>query len=156
MKRFARAPLAWGIATWFGCGLSPVAPGTVGTLGALPLYFVLRGYGLPGLLGAALAITIVGVWAAGVVADLSESKDPQVVVVDEVAGVLVALAAAPRTTAGVVVAVVAFRFFDIVKPFPARAAERLPRGWGIVIDDIVAGVWAAALVAALRLTVGLG
>lgn len=142
--------LAWVIATWFGCGLSPIAPGTVGTIAALPIYFALRGLGPVAVLAAATVITLVGVWAATVVSEETNDHDPQFVVVDEVAGVLVALAAANRSTGAIVVAVVAFRIFDMSKPYPANAAERLPRGWGIVIDDVAAGAWAAALVLALR------
>lgn len=137
--------LAYAIATWFGLGFSPIAPGTLGTLAALPVYFALRGYGTIAVLAAAVAITLAGVWAAGVVARLIGTQDPQIVVVDEVAGVLVALAFAPHTMTAVVLAVVLFRIFDMTKPFPARAAERLPGGWGIVIDDVVAGAWAAVL-----------
>ncbi len=141
--------LAWSLATWFGCGLSPVAPGTVGTLGTLPLYFAIRGYGQLAIAAAALVVTGVGVWASNVVVDESGEKDPQRIVIDESAGVLVALAAAPPTWAGVALAVVLFRLFDITKPFPARRAERLPAGWGVMADDIVAGVFAAAIVAVL-------
>jgi len=142
--------VAWVLATWFGCGLSPVWPGTVGTLAALPVYFAVRGHGVGGVLAAALLLTVFGIWAAGIVADGSRMHDPQIVVVDEVAGVLVALAAAGPSLASVAAAVVFFRLFDVTKPFPARAAERLPRGWGIVVDDVVAGVWAALAVLGLR------
>jgi len=138
--------LAYVLATWFGCGRSPIAPGTVGTFGALPLYFAIRGGGPWVVLAAAVVITAVGIWAAGVVADTSGNHDPQIVVIDEVAGVLIALAAA-HSTLGIVLAVGLFRLFDITKPFPARRAEKLPRGWGIVVDDLVAGVYAAAVVA---------
>jgi phosphatidylglycerophosphatase A len=141
--------LAFILATWFGLGFSPIAPGTVGTIAALPLYFALRGFGPLAVLGAAAVLTLAGVWAAGIVAEHTGKHDPQIVVVDEVAGVLVALAFAPHSFAGVALAVVLFRVFDMTKPFPARAAERLPGGWGIVIDDIVAGVWAAVSTAAL-------
>lgn len=137
--------VAFLIATWFGLGFSPIAPGTVGTLAALPLYYALRDFGPSAILAAALVLTLAGVWAAGIVAEHTGTDDPQIVVVDEVAGVLVALAFAPTTLAGVALAVVLFRVFDMTKPFPAGAAERLPGGWGIVIDDIVAGVWAAVL-----------
>ena len=89
--------VAWVIATWWGCGLSPVAPGTVGTLGALPLFLALRERGPAVILAVGLAIAAVGIWAAGRVAEATASKDPQRVVVDEVAGVLVALAAAPQS-----------------------------------------------------------
>lgn len=142
--------LAFAIALWFGCGLSPVAPGTVGALGALPLYFLIRSRGGAFVLGVAALVAAVGVWAAGVVSDVQRIKDPQIVVVDEVAGTLIALAAAPLTVQGVVAAVVAFRVLDVVKPFPARQAETLPRGWGVMVDDLVAGAQAALLVTVLR------
>lgn len=137
------------LATWFGCGLSPVAPGTVGTIGALPLWMLVREAGPLGVLATAAVVTVVGVWSAGVVARDGGSKDPQIVVIDEVAGVLVALAAAPPTVLGVAAATLLFRVFDMTKPFPARRAESLPGGWGIVLDDLVAGVQAALLVRAL-------
>jgi phosphatidylglycerophosphatase A len=141
---------AFVLATWFGVGFSPIAPGTLGTLATLPLYFAIRGSGPFAVLAAAIVLTAAGVWAAGIVAAHSGKHDPQFVVVDEAAGVLVALAFAPSTAKGVALAVVLFRVFDITKPFPARAAERLPRGWGIVIDDIVAGIWAAVALACAR------
>jgi phosphatidylglycerophosphatase A len=143
--------LAYWLAVWFGCGRVPRAPGTVGTLGALPLYWLLARGGPAAIAGAALVITLVGVWAADRVARRLQTHDPQIVCIDEVAGVLVALAAAPRSFAGIAAAVVLFRIFDVVKPWPARAAERrLPGGWGIVLDDVVAGLWAAALLLAAR------
>jgi phosphatidylglycerophosphatase A len=138
------------IATWFGCGRSPVAPGTVGTLGALPLWFAVRGGGPKAVLVTAAAMTLIGVWAAGVFAAERGAKDPQEVVVDEVAGVLVALTAAPPSFAGTALAVVLFRVFDITKPFPTRHAEQLPGGWGIVLDDVVAGMQAALVLGGLR------
>lgn len=142
----AEKRLAWVLATWFGCGLSPIAPGTVGTLGALPLYFLVRGHGPQAVLGTAVLVTLIGIWASNRVIEATGEKDPQRIVIDEAAGVLLALAAAPMTTRGVVVAVLLFRLFDITKPFPARHAERLPDGWGVMLDDIVAGIFAAILV----------
>jgi phosphatidylglycerophosphatase A len=113
---------------------------------------VLRPFGPWAALLAALALTAVGIWAASLVAERAKAKDPQFVVIDEVAGVLVTLAAAPPTLAGLIVGVVLFRVFDQWKPWPARLAEqRLPGGWGIVLDDIAAGVWGAAVLVALRL-----
>lgn len=140
------------LATWFGCGYSPVAPGTVGTLGALPLYALLRAGGRPALLAGALATTAVGVWSSGRVAARRGLKDPQVVVIDEVAGVLLALAFAPPTRAGVTAAVLLFRTFDIAKPWPIRKLEALPGGWGVMMDDIAAGAVSAAILVALRRT----
>lgn len=148
--------LAWVLATWFGCGRSPVAPGTVGTLGALPLWLVVRDAFPHAVLATAVVLTFAGVWAAGVVARAHRAKDPQIVVVDEVAGVLLALAIAPATTAGAIAAVVLFRLFDMWKPFPARQAERLPGGWGIVLDDVVAGVQAGAVTQLLAATGAFG
>lgn len=145
MKTAAR----W-LGVWFGCGYVRVAPGTAGTLGALPLYFLVRGGGPVAIVLTAIAVTVVGIWAAGIVADQEKMHDPQIVVIDEVAGVLFALAAAPATLAGIATAVVAFRVFDSTKPFPARRAEKLPRGWGIVLDDVVAGFQAAAVIGVLR------
>lgn len=147
--RTSTEKLGWVLGTWFGCGLVPIAPGTVGTIGALPLYYAVRGHGTAALLALVLVVTCVAIWSAGVVAGVVGRHDPQIVVIDEVAGVLVPLAIAPPTVAGVVVSVVLFRIFDMTKPFPARAAERLPRGYGIVLDDTFAGAWAAAFVLGL-------
>lgn len=142
--------VAWALATWFGCGFVPVAPGTAGTLGALPLYFAVRGAGPLAVLGAAAALTVVGVWAAGIVAEDTGRHDPQIVVIDEVAGVLVTLAAAGTSLVAVAVGFVLFRIFDSTKPFPAGRAERLPGGWGIVLDDVAAGAWGALGLVGLR------
>lgn len=145
-----RQRIAYLLAIWFGCGRSPVAPGTVGSLGALPLYFAVRAGGPFAVLAAALAITALGIWASDVAAAAARVKDPQFIVIDEVAGTLLALAAAPTSALGIVVAVALFRLFDISKPFPARRMEKLPGGWGIMLDDVVAGLQAAAIVGALR------
>jgi phosphatidylglycerophosphatase A len=138
--------LAWVLATWFGCGLSPIAPGTVGTLGALPLYFAVRAHGPAAVLALGIVVTLVGIWASNVVVRETGEKDPQRIVIDEAAGVLLALAAAPPTWTGVALAVVLFRAFDITKPFPARRVEKLPAGYGVVLDDVVAGAYAAAII----------
>lgn len=145
-----RTRVAFALALWFGCGLSPVGPGTVGSLGALPLYFLVRGWGPLAVLATAVVITAVGVWSSGVVAVTRRIKDPQVVVIDEVAGVLIALAAAPLSPLGTLSGFVLFRLFDMTKPFPARAAERLPGGYGIMFDDVVAGLQAAGILLLLR------
>jgi phosphatidylglycerophosphatase A len=142
--------LARVLATWFGCGLSPVAPGTAGTLGALPLYLALAQGGPVVVAAGALVVTLVAVAASARVVRLLAAKDPQIICIDEVAGVMVALTAAPSTWPGVVVAVVLFRLFDMTKPWPARALEELPGGWGVVLDDVAAGVWAALLVLGAR------
>jgi phosphatidylglycerophosphatase A len=156
MRRDARTVTGWTLATWFGCGLVPLAPGTAGTFGALPLYLLVRGGGATTILLTAAVVSLLGIWASNIVIRDSGEKDPQRIVIDEAAGVLVALAAAPPTLTGVALGVTLFRLFDITKPFPARRAESLPMGWGVVVDDLVAGVWAAAALLLLRAAGALG
>ena len=149
--RTQKTHVAYLLGTWFGCGYVPYAPGTAGTLGAIPVYLLLRPYGAWAVFAAAVVLTVVGIWAADIVAKHSGLKDPQLVVIDEVAGVLVTLTVAPPNLTGLVVGVVLFRIFDQFKPWPARAAERkLPGGWGIVLDDIAAGVWGAVVILGLH------
>jgi phosphatidylglycerophosphatase A len=136
--------VSWALATWFGCGLVPVAPGTVGALGAIPLYLLVIRGGKPALLAAAVGVTAAGIWAASRVARELGKKDPQLVVVDEVAGMLVTMLPVTAVTPRAIVAgFVLFRVLDIVKPWPVRSIEKLPGGWGIVLDDVAAGVLGA-------------
>lgn len=138
------------LGTWFGCGLAPLAPGTVGSIGAVPLHLLLRGTPLWLHVAAIAAVTAIGVWAGGRVAAALNLKDPQLVVIDEVSGTLIAMAAVRDL--GVipqVVALAAFRLFDIWKPGPIRRAERWPpAGVGIMADDVLAGIAAAVVVRA--------
>lgn len=129
--------LAYAIATWFGCGYFPKGPGTVGSLAAVALTLA----GVPPGIAAALFF-LPAVWAAGVVAK-ERGEDPQIVVADEVIGQWIALAAAPAGWKGALAAFLLFRFFDIVKPWPIRLFERLPGGWGVILDDVAAGAAAA-------------
>jgi len=143
--------VAFALATWFGCGYAPFAPGTAGTLGAIPLYLALRPLGAGVVLAAALMLTAVGVWAASVVVTETGLKDPQLVVIDEVAGVLFVLAASPFTWVATIAAVLLFRLFDQLKPWPAYVAGRfLPSGWGVMFDDVFAGLWGAAAITLLN------
>ncbi|MEO7112550.1 MAG: phosphatidylglycerophosphatase A [Polyangiaceae bacterium] len=141
MARDARTQAAYVLGTWFGCGRTPLAPGTAGTIGAIPLYLLVRPFGVWAVALAAVVATVVGVWASHIICDDSKLKDPQFVVIDEVAGVLVTLLVAPFSWHGVLAGFVLFRLFDQLKPWPARAAEKWPRGWGVVMDDVFAGVW---------------
>lgn len=143
--------IAYLIATWFGCGRVPLAPGTAGTLGAIPLYLLLRPSGSAVVLLVAAVLGAVGVWAADRVILATRQKDPQIVVIDEVVGVLVTLAASAPTWTSLVTGVVLFRIFNQWKPWPARSLESLRGGWGVVMDDVAAGVWGAAVLGALRL-----
>ena len=135
------------LATWFGSGLLPKMPGTWGSLAALPFAILIVAWaGTWGLLAAAVVATLVGVWAAGVYAARSGQQDPQAVVIDEVAGQWLALVPVAHDLRLYLVAFLAFRFFDIVKPWPAGRIDReLKGGWGIMLDDVVAGLYAAAL-----------
>jgi len=127
-----------------GLGLAPVAPGTCGTLLGVALAFVSPPFLVPAL---ALAFAVAGV-ALGRAAETSAGhRDPRWFVLDEVAGYLaaaVALPVASRPAASLSAAFVAFRVFDVAKPWPCRRVERWPAGWGIVADDLVAGIYANA------------
>jgi phosphatidylglycerophosphatase A len=143
--------LAYWLSIWFGCGRVPKAPGTAGTLGAIPLYLLLAHLGGPiAVAAAALAVTAVGLWSSTQVARRLGIKDPQIVCIDEGAGVLITLVAAPAGWKGLLAGVVLFRLFDQFKPPPARQAERLPEGWGLLMDDVFAGLWGAAVLVAAR------
>lgn len=142
--------VAYVLGTWFGCGRVPLAPGTAGTIGAVPLYLLLRPHGPWVVLGAAAGLCLIGVWAANRVIADGHEEDPQIVVIDEVVGVLVTLAASRPTWTSLVVGVVLFRIFDQWKPWPIRNLESLPRGWGVVMDDVAAGALGAAVLGALH------
>lgn len=132
-------------ATWFGTGFSPFASGTVGTLGAIPFYLLLARLDLPLYLLTAAAFTLFACWSAGFGNELWGEHDSGKIVIDEVAGYLVTMIAVPPSWPGVVIGFLAFRFFDILKPQPARWFDRsLKNGYGVVLDDIVAGVYACA------------
>jgi phosphatidylglycerophosphatase A len=145
-RRLARV-----LATWFGCGTSPRAPGTVGTMGAVPLYLLVAQAGRVAIAATALVVTGLGIWGSSVVIDERRESDPQVVVIDEVAGLLVTMIAVVRFSwRSLIVGFIAFRLFDIVKPWPVRQLERLPGAWGVVFDDLGAGTLAALTLIVLQ------
>jgi phosphatidylglycerophosphatase A len=135
------------ISTWFGCGYAPFGPGTAGSLAALAIAWLLvryAGWHTMWLAPLAIAGTGPAMWAAGVTARELQQKDPQRVVVDEVLGQWLALAAAgPLNCKSWTAAFFLFRLFDIWKPPPVRQLERIPGGAGIVADDLMAGIYAA-------------
>jgi phosphatidylglycerophosphatase A len=101
-------------------------------------------------------VALAGIWASRIVERELNKKDPQLVVVDEVAGMLVTLTPMPVLSwRAVAIGLVLFRFFDIVKPWPVRLFEKFPDGWGIVLDDIVAGFLSATILAVVRALGGL-
>jgi phosphatidylglycerophosphatase A len=142
-----RVKLANLISTWFGCGYAPKAPGTAGSAAALAIGILLHEYAGFGQWQFALlaAVTLIpAVWAAGVTAVASGLKDPQFVVIDEVIGTWIAMTGALRYNwASYLAALALFRLFDIWKPPPVRQLEALPGGWGINLDDVMAGIYAA-------------
>lgn len=152
-------PEHW-LAYGFGAGLSPMAPGTMGTLVAIPIYLVLAS--LPGLvyMVAVAALIAVGIWACGKVAAESGQDDPPAIVWDEVVGFLVAMAAAPVVSlAWIIMGFLLFRLFDIYKPWPVSwAQERFRGGLGIVADDLIAGAmaWVVLTFMAMIVSASLG
>ncbi len=130
------------IATGAGSGYSPIAPGTAGSGVGLLVYAALARLPLAGYLGAVVATTVAGVWAAERAEKTFGRKDDGRITVDEVAGMLVSLVALPVRLDVAITAFFLFRLFDIVKPPPARWCETLPGGLGVMADDIVAGIYA--------------
>lgn len=140
------------IATWFGSGLLPKAPGTWGSLAALPPALLLFWMGGPWMLVAGAAIAFAsGTWAASRYAAALNKSDPSEIVIDEVAAQWLVLAVLPPTALAWFAGFAFFRFFDIVKPWPVSLADRrLKGGLGIMADDIVAALYAILLVLVCR------
>jgi phosphatidylglycerophosphatase A len=134
------------LASFFGLGFFPVAPGTLTSLAIVLLYkYLIHVLALPYLLLIFLLLCVLGVLAAAVYSSELRKTDPRQVVIDEAAGqLLVLLSISPDWTL-LVIGFLLFRFFDILKPFPIRRLERLPGGWGIMADDIAAALMAKAL-----------
>jgi phosphatidylglycerophosphatase A len=148
----ARQPLSFWhpaslIATWFGSGLLPAIPGTWGSLAALPFAaLIVRAGGSWALLAAASIAFLLGLWAGARYADSIGQPDPGKVVIDEVAGMWLALLPAVHHLPAYAIAFLFFRIFDILKIWPANVVQaRLKGGLGIMADDIVAGLYAGAL-----------
>jgi len=149
---------AFAVATFFGAGYGKPGPGTWGSVAALLLWAACNWFLHPSpqtllfilLAGFALSL-LVGIPAATIVARETGRKDPQIVVVDEVAGQWITLLGCPFDWKHALICLVLFRLFDMTKPPPVRQLESLPEGWGIVIDDVAAGLYAWGIAALLRL-----
>jgi phosphatidylglycerophosphatase A len=139
------------LATGLGSGYSPVAPGTAGSALGVLLFWPLAARGPLVQLAAVLVLSLVGALAASRVARSVGRKDPGLVVVDEVAGQWLTLTALPFTPVVAALGFVLFRVMDVFKPWPARGLEALPEGWGIMADDLAAGVYAHLALRALLL-----
>ena len=143
--------LALGIATC-GVGYLPLIPGTFGSLVGVGIFFLLRRTPA-GLVVAIVVVTLAGIWAGSRTEELAGRKDPGKVVIDEVAGQLIAMLPLAFfqqwSIVPVMISFALFRFFDIVKPYPANRLQDLKGGSGIMLDDLVAGVYAAVIVTIL-------
>ncbi len=137
-------PATW-VATWFGCGLMRPAPGTWGTIGGLPFAILLMFLGgVPALLAGTAAVSVAGYWASKKMEAMTGDHDGSYIVVDEVAGIFIALIPAGLDPLSVLLAVIFFRFFDILKPWPVSWLDKnLPGAEGVMLDDMMAGVYAA-------------
>jgi len=139
------------LATVCGAGYAPVAPGTVGSLVALPLVWVVHRFSSTWVDVASIVVVfLAGSWAAGEAERIFRLEDPGPVVIDEVLGMLVTLALMPFEAWTALAGFFIFRVFDVIKPFPARQLERLHGGLGIMSDDLMAGLYSNA---ALRVLV---
>ncbi len=153
MKLLARI-----ISTGLGTGYFPIAPGTMGSLAILIVYWICPEISSLQLLLIIFGLSAVGIYTATVTEREMTSKlgqdkgsDPGIIVIDEIIGMLIALLFIPKTTFFLITAFVLFRIFDIAKPYPARKMEKLHGGWGIVLDDVVAGIYANIVIQIGRL-----
>lgn len=130
------------IATGCYSGYLPKAPGTWGSLVGLALFFVLQMLSLPVYLAAVAAIFLIGIFAAGEAEKIMDNRDPGIVVIDEIVGMLITMIAVPATPLAMASGFILFRIFDILKPFPIRLVDqRFHGGLGIMLDDVLAGIY---------------
>jgi phosphatidylglycerophosphatase A len=142
------------VASVFGAGYSPVAPGTVGSLVTAVAIWLLPF--TPLRIAVTLAVvTLLGIWSGSRVERVLGRKDPGLIVIDEVAGMLLSVILLPRSIPVLVTAFLLFRLFDIWKPFPARESQALSGGMGVMVDDLIAGLYALILVMGARALFGI-
>lgn len=148
--RLLRDPVHF-LALGFGAGLSPKAPGTVGTLVAVPLIMFIGSFGLTVYAAATVLLCVAGVFICDASAKKLGVHDHPGIVWDEIAGFAITMLAVPHTWAWLLAGFAVFRLLDIVKPWPIREADhRLRGGLGIMLDDVMAGVFGAAILYALN------
>jgi len=138
------------LAFGFGSGLSPYAPGTFGTIAAIPLFLVLENLSLTFYVLVVIALTIFGIWICDVTARDLGVKDYQGIVWDEIVGYLCTMIAVPASLGFILMGFLLFRLFDMFKPWPVYLAERLPGGYGIVLDDVLAAAYAWLILQGIR------
>jgi len=131
------------LATGFGVGYSPIAPGTLGTIVAILIYYFLSEISPPLYEITLIGFFFLSVWVSGNAEIFFGKRDDQRIVIDEIVGFLITMLWVPKTIRFLIIGFFLFRFFDILKPFPIRRLEkRLKGGFGVVLDDVVAGVYA--------------
>ena len=133
------------LATGFGSGLVPFAPGTAGTLIGVLICLIFMPLPWIGRLVAVLALLAFSFYVADRAENIYKKKDDQRIVIDEIIGFQITMIPVAINVPGICAGFVLFRIFDILKPFPIRNLQRLPGGWGIVVDDVVAGIYAGAV-----------
>ena len=137
------------IATALGAGYSPIAPGTAGSAVALAILWLVP-FSQAALVAFFVAVTVIGTWAAHVAEAAVGDKDPGVIVIDEVAGMTLSVLVLPLTVPVLLAGFVLFRIFDVVKPFPAGRLQALTGGVGVMIDDLVTGLYALLILLTAR------
>jgi phosphatidylglycerophosphatase A len=134
------------LATWWGTGYSPVASGTVGTLAAIPLYLLLVRLPILYYFLLLIPLTIFSCWVSGQAETIFNEKDSGKIVIDEVVGYLVTMTGVPPSWGSIILGFFLFRLFDVVKVPPANIIDRqMKNGCGVVLDDVVAGLYACVL-----------
>lgn len=129
------------VTTFFGAGHLPLVPGTFGSIAGVAVYFLVKDN--PALFAGAICLFLsLGFWLSGYTEKIYGRKDPQFVVIDEVAGMLLSLLFVPYSPWAVIIGFALFRILDTLKPYPAGALQRLHGSAGIMVDDIIAGIYA--------------
>jgi len=143
------------LANGLGVGYSPIAPGTLGTLVAIPIYYFLSEISFPLYEITLAGFFFLAVWISEKAEAIFGKKDDQKIVIDEMMGFFITMLWVPKTVLFVIIGFILFRFFDIVKLPPIRLVEKARGGYGVVLDDVIAGVYANILLQLISLTLSL-
>ena len=141
-KQLLQRPTAF-LAYGFGSGLAPKAPGTFGTLAAIPVFYLMQSLPMASYLLLTVVFFFLGIWFCQKTVDWLQQDDPSAIVWDEIVGFLITMIAAPSVWLWILLGFVLFRVFDILKPWPVSLADkRLHGGFGVMLDDVIAGLYA--------------
>ena len=141
------------LATGLGTGYSPIAPGTMGTLLAIPVFLLLSSIPSPVYEWTIIAFFFLACWVSDKAQNYWGKKDDQRIVIDEIMGFFMAMMWLPKTALFVTLGFVLFRLFDIVKPPPVRRLEQVRGGYGVVLDDVMAGIYANIVLQVIRIII---